>query len=167
MSDSDAPAQRLDELIAHFDHAMLVTRARDGGLHARPLAIAERHEHGGLYFSTDRQSEKVAEIEAHAEVAVTMQSGHRFLAISGHAELVSDSRLIERLYSAGWKLWFPDGPSDPNLVLLRIDPLRAEYWDRSTQRNRLRFWMEAGKAVVQDRAVDSDKLTGHGELDLR
>lgn len=159
-------AQRLDELIARFSHAMLVTRARDGTLRARPMAIAERHDHGGLYFSTDRGSEKVDEIEAQAEVAVTMQDGDRYLSISGRAEPIGDRKLIEKLFSPSWKLWFPEGPGDPNLVLLRIVPSYGEYWDRGTSRNRLRFMVEAGKALAEGRTVDESKLSGHGKVKL-
>lgn len=163
---TETQAERLDELIARFSHAMLVTRAHDGTLRARPMAIAEHHDEAGLYFSTDRGSEKIDEIEAEAQVAVTMQGDGRYLSLSGRAEPVTDRRLIEKLFSPSWKLWFPEGPGDPNLVLLRVVPSHGEYWDRGTSRNRLRFVVEAGKALAEGRTVDESKLSGHGKVNL-
>jgi general stress protein 26 len=163
---TDTQTQYLDELIARFDNAMLVTRCADGELHARPMTVAEHRDHAALYFATSRRSEKIKEVHNHAEVAVTMQGGHRYLSLSGRAEVVSDHRLIERLFSSGWKIWFPDGPNDPDLVPLKIEPVSGEYWDMGTQRNRMRFMVEAGKAMVQDRVIDTEYLTGHGQVDL-
>jgi general stress protein 26 len=163
---AETRTQHLDKLIEHFDNAMLVTQGREGGLHARPMAVAEHRDHGTLYFATSRTTGKTDEVDTHAEVAVTMQGEHRYLALSGRAEIVRDRDLIERFFSRAWKIWFPEGPDDPNLVLIKVDPASGEYWDMSENRSRMRFMVEAGKAVAQDREIDTDKLSGHGQADL-
>ncbi|HSV19201.1 MAG TPA: pyridoxamine 5'-phosphate oxidase family protein [Casimicrobiaceae bacterium] len=38
-------------------------------------------------------------------------------------------RKVKELWNAMAGAWFPHGPDDPNLGLLRIDVERGEYWD--------------------------------------
>jgi general stress protein 26 len=163
---AQSQTQHLDELINRFDNAMLVTRGGEHGLHARPMAVAEHHDHGALYFATSRTTEKTNEINAHAEVVVTMQDDRRYLSVYGRAEISRDQDVIDKLFSPAWKIWFPDSPGDPNLVLIAVEPKGGEYWDMSESDSRMRFVVEAGKAVARDRAIDTDKLSGHGKTDL-
>ena len=121
--------QRLRELVRRFDTAMLVTRTGDGGMRARPLAIADSGDDGALYFSTAIESPKVQELEADPHVNVVMQDGRRFVSLSGVARIVRDRGLIDRLWSASWKIWFPEGRDDPSLCLLRVESVEAAYWD--------------------------------------
>ena len=51
LSDSEK-RRKLVDLIRHFDTAMLVTESMQGGLHSRPLAVAEAGPDGSLAFST-------------------------------------------------------------------------------------------------------------------
>lgn len=51
LSDDEKKA-KLIALIRHFDTAMLVTQSSKGGLHSRPLAVAEAGQDGPLSFST-------------------------------------------------------------------------------------------------------------------
>lgn len=145
-----------------FDHAMLISVAQDGSLHARPMAIAD-NEGAALSFATSKRSAKAAEIAMRPGVAVVMQAAGAYLAMSGTARLVDDADRIERLWRDDWKLWFPQGPSDPSLVLIEIDPERAEYWDRTGAR-RLEFLWEAGKALATGRRLSDEELSGHGKF---
>ena len=138
---------RLKDLVGDFDTAMLVTRSQDGGMHGRPLAIAEKRDDGALYFATSVESTKVDEIEADPHVTVTMQQGRRFVSLSGVARVVRDRQLVERLWSEAWKVWFPQGKDDPSLRLLEIDPTEASYWDSSGLQG-LKYLFEAAKAYV-------------------
>ena len=63
--------QHLYDLLSGFDTAILVTRAADGHLHARPMAVAELHADADAYFVTSIDSPKVAEIYADADVLLT------------------------------------------------------------------------------------------------
>lgn len=158
----DHDIERFEDLLERFDHAMLVSVAREGGLHARPMAIADS-DGAALSFATSSRSAKAAEITMRPEVAVVMQAAGAYLAISGTARLAEDRARIERLWQDNWRPWFPEGPSDPSLVLIEIDPDRAEYWDRTGAR-RLEFLWEAGKALATGRRLDENELSGHGKF---
>lgn len=145
---NDIAQQRLDQLITSFDTAMLVTTSLRGKPRARPMAIAG-HETGGLlYFASRAEDEKLEEVLQQPDVAVTMQGDGRFLSITGRARIETDVQLARELWRPSMKLWFPDGAKDPQLTLILVEALCAEYWDRSGIR-RLEFLWEAGKALVR------------------
>lgn len=123
--------KHLYDLLKDFSTAMLASRTADGGLHARPMAVAELKPDAHAYFVTDARSPKVSEIEAHPEVLVTFQSSSEFATLYGSASVVRDRALIDRLWSEAWRVWFPGGKDDPNLVMISVAPKSGEYWDNS------------------------------------
>ncbi len=158
----DHDIQRFEDLLQAFDHAMLVSVARDGTLHARPMAIAES-DGAVLRFATSNRSAKTAEVAMDPRVSVVMQGNGTYLAISGTASVSEDPARIRQLWQPAWRPWFPEGPDDPSLVLLEVDPERAEYWDRKGAR-RLEYLWEAGKALATGHRVSEESLSGHGKF---
>jgi general stress protein 26 len=161
---SASPRERLLALLEDFDSAMLVTRACDGGLHARPMAVAELKPDGDLYFVTSLQSPKITEIEQDPTVTVTFQSSAQFVAVSGMARIDRDRSLIERLWSPAWKAWFPRGKDDPGLVVIRVDAAEAEYWDNAGAQA-VKYAWEATKSLVQGKTPELDEKQ-HAKVDL-
>jgi general stress protein 26 len=142
-----SPHDKLHDLINDFSVAMLVTLTGSGGMHARPMALAEVEADGTLWFLTGRHSGKVMELAQDAHVAVTMQSTSKFVSVSGSAETVEDRDRVARLWRVEWEVWFPGGPKDPDLMLLRVKANAAEYWDNSGTSG-LKYLFEAGKALL-------------------
>tara|TARA_R110002049_G_scaffold305056_1_gene501021 strand:+ start:69818 stop:70300 length:483 start_codon:yes stop_codon:yes gene_type:complete len=156
--------EKLIDLIEDFDNAMLVTHGNDEGLQARPMAIADATENGEIWFITDRNSGKIAEIESNPEVGVTMQSGNRFVMLSGTARVVDDQAKIESLWKEVWKVWFPKGKSDPAITLIHVVPSAGEYWDNSGL-NGLKYLIKAGKAYFEgDKPAKDEKLNASVKL---
>lgn len=142
-----SPQVKLREMLEAFGVAMLVTRTPEGELRGRPMALAEVEPGGTLWFATGRRSGKVDELANDGHVAVTMQSGAKFVSLSGRATTVDDRARIERLWKVEWKVWFPGGKDDPDLVLLRVDGSNGEYWDNSGTSG-LKYLIEAGKSLL-------------------
>lgn len=145
---------------------MLVTRTAEGQLRARPMALAEVQSDGTLWFLTDRNSAKVDELAKDWHVGVTMQSKTKFVSLSGKASPVDDRERVSRLWKVEWKVWFPGGKDDPNLVLLRVDGEAGEYWDNSGTSG-LKYLIEAGKALLTGSRpnVEGDPKV-HGKVSL-
>lgn len=162
---NDVARKRLDQLIADFDDAMLVTTSLQGRLRARPMAIAGHYEGGLLYFATRAEDEKLEEVLNHPEVAVTMQADQRFLSITGAARVETDIQLARKLWNPSMKLWFPEGAEDPQLTLILVEPLRAEYWDRAGL-HRLEFLWRAGKALMRGSLPEQEPQEMHAKVDL-
>lgn len=143
------------ELMAEFETAMLVS-VGDRELRGRPLHIVQRDEDATVWFVTARDSEKVDEIAADPSVAVIMQAGTKQLALAGRASLVDEPETIAAMWKESWRVWFPDGPEDPNIVLLRVKPTSAEYWDQRGLKG-VRYLIDAAKAFVRGTTPTPDE----------
>jgi general stress protein 26 len=144
---------------------MLVSHESDIGLHARPMAIAELKPDTEAYFATDRRSPKIAEISRDPNVLLTFQNASEYASLSGRAFVVTDRSTIERLWSNAWRVWFPGGKDDPNLVLLKVEPISGEYWDNSGIEG-LKYVFEGLKAVLKGERPETDR-TQHAKVAMR
>jgi general stress protein 26 len=125
---------KLDELLEGVRIAMLTTIAADGSLHARPMALQRSaSDEEALWFITGLDSEKARESEADEHVNVSIAKGDdRWVSISGTARVVRDQARLEEFWSPFAEAWFPNGPSDPNVGLMRVQPRTAEYWESNS-----------------------------------
>jgi general stress protein 26 len=161
----ESKQKKLNELLHGFRDAMLVTRADDGAIHGRPMSLAEIEGDSDVWFATQIESPKVNEIKRDAHVAVTLQDGHgRYVSLSGQAEMVRDSATIDKLWTEAWKVWFPEGKSDPSLCLIKVRAARGEFWDMGGT-NKVRYLFEAARAYVTGTEPKSPEGT-HGSVKL-
>lgn len=147
-----------------FHQAMLVTRSADGKLSARPMFIAQLEDDGDLWFTTDVDSGKVDDLTANPQVAVTMSGGGSYVSISGQARVVRDRQKIDELWSESWKVWFPEGKSDPRLTLINVAASQGEYWSNSGI-ERFQFLFDAAKAYATGQRPKLDDSM-HGKVKL-
>ncbi len=150
---ADNNQEHFHELLKEFDTAMLVTRAADGELRARPMAIADTEPDGDVWFVSGIDTAKVDEIQREPRVNVSLQAKDKFLSVSGVAEIVRDRAKIDEMWQEDWKIWYPGGKDDPNIALLRVRATEGEYWDL-TGENQFKFLFEAAKAYVTGKAYD-------------
>jgi general stress protein 26 len=125
-----ATEQEFEEVLGEFEIAVLTTRGSDGHFHARPMALQGHPRSDALWFATSRDSEKCRHIREDAQVGLSFHEGARdadYLSISGRAELVEDRVKMHELWDASWRAWFPDGPDQEDLVLIRVIPEHAEW----------------------------------------
>jgi general stress protein 26 len=132
-ADRDTAIRKLAELIGDIRIAMLTTTAADGSLRSRPMTTQREKFDGKLWFFSKRESRKAQEImrQPHVSLCYTGHEGHSYVWVSGRAELVGDPKKAEELWDGRYDQWFPDGPSDPSLILIRVTVEQAEYWHAS------------------------------------
>lgn len=160
------PDAHLRELLAEFGTAMLVTRTAEGQLRGRPMAVAGVDPDGTLWFASDRRSGKVEELARDSHAAVTMQSGSKYVSLSGTAAVVDDRAKVAELWKPAFQVWFPGGKDDPRLILLRLRGEAGEYWDNSGTGG-VKYLIEAGKALVAETRPDvDDDPKVHGRVEL-
>ena len=111
--------------------AMLTTVSRAGYIHSRPMATQEREPGMDLWFVTAIDTEKVNEIKANPKVGVLYyrDADNAYISLSGDAEILQDRALIESKWKEDWKIWFPEGPDQDNVALIKVTPHEAEYWE--------------------------------------
>jgi general stress protein 26 len=128
MSDNDL--DRVWEIMEDISVCMVTTHA-GGRMRSRPMhAIPDRDE-GSIYFITDTRGAKDDEIAAAPDVCLAFADigDNTYLSITGHAEMIRDPAKAEELWSTEAQAWWPPGPRDPVVRVLRVVPEQAEYWD--------------------------------------
>ncbi len=156
--------ERVHELLLSFHTAMLVTHGGGDTLHARPMEIAHVSPDCHVWFFTDTQSPKTREIRQEDAVLLTFQKDHqKYLSMDGTADLVTDRTLIESFWQEPFRVWFPEGIHDPNLMLVHIIPHQAEYWDNSSLQG-VRYLYEAAKAYVSGTQPEIEEGAQHGKV---
>lgn len=155
MSSPVNTAEHLYELLKEFDTAMLVTCSSDGRMHARPMGVAELTADGNAYFVTQIDSPKAAQIRADPAVTLSFQSARQFASVCGTATVVQDPALVDRLWSEAWKVWFPQGKSDPAIALIKFDAQEGEYWDSAGVEG-LKFVFDSVKAYITGQTPTQD-----------
>ena len=109
---------------------MLTTRFA-GGLRARPLDARPDRKAGVIFFVIDVRGLKDDEVKTSPEVCFTVidADAKAYLSITGHADIVRDAAIAKRIWKSPDQVWWPDGPEDVNVRVLRLDPKMAELWD--------------------------------------
>ena len=91
-------------------------------------------------------------ITANPQVNVSTSASSSWVSLTGHAVVVDDLEKKRQLWNAVVEAWFPDGPEDPDVVLLRVDAASAEYWD--SPGGRLASVISFAKAKLTGQAYD-------------
>lgn len=122
---------KLYKMIEKVKIAMLTTIEPDGSLHTRPMGNQEADEKGDLWFFAEKGSSIETNITANPTLGLgySNPSDDNYVAVSGKGYLVYDQATIDEKWTADLKAWFPDGKTDPKIVLLRVEPDRGEFWD--------------------------------------
>lgn len=124
-------AAKLYELIKDIKIAMMTSVEPDGSLHSRPMWNHKADASGDLWFFSRSRTPKIGELERHHEVnlAYSDPSGQNYVSVSGIAEIIHEQAKVKELWSEGLRTWFPKGPDDPDIALIRVHPSGGEYWD--------------------------------------
>jgi general stress protein 26 len=156
--------KKLVEIIRDFDTAMLVTRKKNGDVHARPMRVAKFDDDMELYFVTSSTSTKISEIGNEPDVTIIFQDNAKFVNLTSTASIVKDRKLVEAMWSEAWKVWFPKGKNDPDICIVKTIPKAAEYWDNEGLEG-LSYAFAAAKAYIKGErpVVDSNQ---HGKMAL-
>ena len=64
-----------------------------------------------------------------AAVGVTITGQSSWVSISGRAEIVDDVEKLKEYWSTFAEAWIPEGPEDPNAILIHVEAETAEFWD--------------------------------------
>lgn len=160
MTADTAELTKLNELLKGFRFAMVTTRTAEGKLVAHPLTVQETEFDGDLWFVISRKASAVEHIRLDPTVGVSFSSNDSWLSLSGTAHVVEDDAKLREQWNAGLEAWFPEGPEDPDIVLLKVDADSAEYWDSPGGR-------VASLVAFVKHKVTGDRMEGENEkIDL-
>ncbi len=124
------PISRVWDIIEKVPIGMLTTRFA-GGLRARPLEARADRDAGIIWFVTDVRGAKDDEIDAaqHSGLVFYDADSHAYLSITGRASVTRDTAKAKEIWKKTDDVWLQGGPDDPNVRVLRVEPMTAELWD--------------------------------------
>jgi general stress protein 26 len=126
---TDDQTRTVAELLKGERFGFLTTITMDGRLTSRPMTLQEVEFDGDLWFFAERDSNPVKHISDSPQVNVGVGSGGTWVSLSGDAVLVVDGAKKRELWNSAVEAWFPQGPDDDSVVLLKVEADSAEYWD--------------------------------------
>ena len=121
----------LHNKIKHIKIAMLAIHDEHGHVRSMPMMTMQTECEGNVWFFTDLESDKVAEISRnpHVNLSYVDQQDEIYVSIAGRAEIIRDDQKMSQLWKPIMEQWFPGGLKDNSLALLRIEMQQAEYWN--------------------------------------
>lgn len=129
---SDAEAKRkVWEMIKDIDITMMVTQDDQGRFRGRPMRAVNKEFDGVLWFFATAGSHVAGEAANDERVllAYADPGSQNYVSVYGTAETLKDVAKQKQLWSEPMRVWFPGGPEDPKIALIRVECEGAEYWD--------------------------------------
>ena len=135
-------------------YCMLITHDADGNMHVRPMTTQCAAEAGQIWMFVGADSETAAEVAANPNVLLTYADtgDNAFVAARGHGTVLRDPEKAKEMWSKVVEAWFPGGPDDPNLALLRITLASAEQWEPPT--GKVMQFLEIAAAAITHHKPD-------------
>ena len=158
--------EKMKDLIKSADMCMFATNLNETPIPARPMSTREVDEEGNIWFYSRSTSKKNEEIKTDKRVQLfySNPSSSEFLNISGNAVIIKDAKKAKELWSVWAKTWFPDGVTDPELTLIKVQPTNVNYWD--TKHNRMVSLIKIMAGALTGKELD-DSVEGKINIKTR
>lgn len=136
--------------------ARVVMLGLAGNGRLQPMTGFRDPDDGAVWFYTRLDVDLARAAEAHpgaaAVAALVYAQGGVYASIEGAITLSRDRVRIDRFWSPMVAAWQPGGKDDPDLVMLRLEPLRAEIW--RADHGPVGSMLEIARALVGERPPD-------------
>lgn len=106
---------------------MMTVARRDGKLLSHPMTPKMVTDDANAYFFLALDSGQADLIQQGGNVNLSVSKTGNWLSLSGEMELIDDRGTVNDLWSKADEQYF-NGPTDPNLGLLRVKTESAQYW---------------------------------------
>ncbi len=164
LDDTTEARAHLWDLIKDLKFAMFTTRHPNGHLHARPMTTQNQKidEDDALWFLTRRSGDAAHDLAVEHGVNVSYADPGKdaYVSVSGNAEIVEDPEKVKQLWNKINQAWFPGGPTDPELALVKVTIIHASYWDVKESQI-VQLWKMAKAAVTGDQPKMGEKADVH------
>ena len=167
MNETSKSRDKLWTMIKDIRFAMFTTRHGNGHLHARPMTTQNKalDDDDSLWFFMSKTGDPVDDLKTDPVVNVVYAdpSSDTYVSVSGTAAVLEDAAKKQQLWNKAAEAWFPGGPTDPDLALVQVRIIHANYWDVKASKPVQLFAM--AKAVVTGKPPVG--LAEHGEVRMR
>ncbi len=149
------PTMTLNELAKRIPVAMMTTINEQNQLVSRPMLVVSA-EHGVMWFLTRADSGKMEDISSDPRVNLAFVSpAGEYASVSGRVRISDSPQMLDNVWNATYRAWFPQGRHDPDIVLLRVTVERADYWN--AENGRIERVVGVIRAMVTGEPYEIDK----------
>ncbi len=123
--------KKIKELAEKADICLFTTQLTKLPLTTRPMSTRAVDDDGNIWFFSRESSNKNLDIEGDNRVQLfyANNSSYEFMTVFGTATIIKDEEKAKELWSSFAKTWFHDGYDDPELTIIKVEPLDGYYWD--------------------------------------
>ena len=123
------PVETVRSIMESTRIASLTYLDSQGRLVATPMGTQSFEHPKTTYWITERDSDKVAHLQADPRVNVFYAGKDGYVSLTGTAAVVDDPARLKELWGFFTDSFMEGGPEDPNSVLLEVTADTAQWWD--------------------------------------
>lgn len=155
---SSEAVEKIKKLIEKANVCLFTTHLSSAPLSSRPMSTLKVDENGIIWFFSKVDSDKNAHIKQDDRVQLfySHSASSEYLTLYGRADIVTEQRIIDELWSPLAKVWF-DGKEDPTITVLKVTPEDGHYWD--TKSNKMVQMLKLAIGAIIGKTLD-DGLEG-------
>jgi general stress protein 26 len=123
----------LTKVMKDLDFCMMTTKGVRGRLHSRPMSNNRNVDwDGDTWFFSYADASQVKEIKRDKSVNLSyaVPDDILFVSLVGNAQIVKDDAKKKELWYDDLARWFPKGPEDKKVVLIKVEAKLAQYWGK-------------------------------------
>lgn len=124
--------EQFKKLVKDTKFCMITTTSAENGiLRSRPMTLQEVDESSEMWFFADVNCDMVLDIGNNPQVNIAFANpgDSSYVSVVAQATRVESREKIKDLFTPAVKAWFPDGPEDKNLALVKCRVESVDYWD--------------------------------------
>ncbi|MDY7394450.1 pyridoxamine 5'-phosphate oxidase family protein [Aureibaculum sp. 2210JD6-5] len=125
----DEKINKISSIVRDNPVCMMATNLQKTPFSVYPMTTLELDDKGDLIFFTSKKASPFKEIEKDNRVQLLYANHDKqdYLSVFAHATHILDDVKLEKLWKPIMNNWF-DGKHDPNLVILSVSIVSADYW---------------------------------------
>ncbi|UXR66091.1 pyridoxamine 5'-phosphate oxidase family protein [Bdellovibrio bacteriovorus] len=127
-----AEMEKVDHLIRGIPIVMMTFINDNNKLCSFPLLNQDLEFDGSLWFLISKSSAKFQDLQKHNDVSLSYSDKNKCVSINGIVEFTENRDMVRELWQKPHEAWFPDGPQDPTIQLLKVHVQTVEYWEGHT-----------------------------------
>ena len=123
--------KKIKELAEGINFCFFCTDLNHPPFESTPMSVQEVDDQGNIWFLASKDSDKYRNIKLNKQVQLYFSdpSSMKYLSLFGNAEIVDDQNRIDKYWNKFVEGWFEKGRTNPNIILFKIKPEHAHYWD--------------------------------------
>lgn len=154
--------KKLRSFIDDIKISMMITGFDKKPISAVPMRTKKMDQDGNIWFLSSKTSEHNEQLsrDKNIQLLYVKADDMKFMSVYGTAEVTTESKVLEDLYSSVSDNWF-EGLDDPNLTAIKVTPQDAYYWDSKS--NKYMTLLKLGVGAIGGPSQDIGKK---GRMDL-